>query len=395
MPRRADINVAESVPVTWAGNGSVYIVQTPAGVLYVIYVDTLSDVSFKKSTDGGLTWGRAVPVHAGTASALAVWYDRWSGIDAGLIHVVMTDSADDDTSYRTIDTESADALSTETDIFLGGTTAIGGHLSVTRAVGGNVYCKTVIDAGVEGGFFRLPAANVPNGAWDAARTVDEAMATLDQMILLPDFDAADTQDIMAIFWDSSADEISRKLYDDSGNAWAEASIATGMVESTTAQHPNIAVAADIANTRHVLVAWSGVDTVNADLRCWTVDAATITEVTNVVLNSTDDQGLAAISIDLQTGYWHVFYGGKSDGSETWNTAVNVYTKVSQDSGSTWGAETRVNVDGVSKVASLFTCPRLYLGPTVVAWYIDALQPDELRISVDVTEPRATYVAGLV
>ena len=30
--------------------------------------------------------------------------------------------------------------------------------------------KLLIDAGAEGGFFRLPNANVPNGAWDAART---------------------------------------------------------------------------------------------------------------------------------------------------------------------------------------------------------------------------------
>lgn len=234
MPRRADIHVADATSGQWLGAGTNYIIQTPAGVLYMVYADSLSDVAFRKSVDNGLTWTQPTTVHSGTTVQLAVWYDRWSNISAGLIHCVMTDSADDDTSYRTINTESSDALSTETDIFVGASTAGGMHLSVTRAVGGNVYCKTVIDAGAEGGFYRLPNANVPNGAWDAARTVDEAIATLDQMILQPDFDAADTQDIMAIFWDASANEVSRKLYDDSANSWSETSIAGSMTELSTA-----------------------------------------------------------------------------------------------------------------------------------------------------------------
>ena len=227
--------------------------------------------------------------------------------------------------------------------------------------------------------------------------MDEAIATLDQMILLPDYDAADTQDIMAIFWDASADEISRKLYDDSANSWAEASIATSMTElGTGTAFANFAVAPDPTNTRHVLVAWSATDTLNADLRCWTIDAGAITEVTNVVLNSTDDQGLCAVGIDTVTGYWHAFYGGKSDGSETWNTALNIYTKVSRDAGTTWGPETKMTT-GTADTATLrhlFTCPRFTKAP-IFAYMRDGAQTDDLRVNIDMTEPRATYVAGVV
>jgi hypothetical protein len=401
MPRRTSFAVADCVAAHWSGAGTNYVVQANNGAYYLFYVDAASDVSYRKSTDGGQNWGPAVlAATAGTTTNLAVWYDRWTDTTGTLgdrIHFVLTDSGNDDTFYRTLDT-SNDTLSTQTTIFLGASTAAGGHLSVTRAKGGNVYCKTVIDAGAEGGFYRLPNANVPSGAWDAARTVDETIATLDQMILLPDYDAADTQDIMAIFWDASADEISRKLYDDSANTWSETSIATSMVElSTATAFANFAVAPDPTNTRHVLVAWSATDSANADLRCWTVDASTITETSaNVVLNSTDDQGLAAVAIDTATGYWHVFYAGASGGSETWNTAVNIYTKVSTDSGATWGPETKMTIAATdtATLRHLYTCPR-FTGPPVFAYVRDGAQTDDLRFNADMTEPRATYVAGVM
>lgn len=396
MANRADILVAQVVTgsANWDGGGTRYLVPLHSDPLtiYCIYIDSQSDVAFRKSTDGGFSWGAPTVVFTGTTTALSVWYDRWSNISAGLIHLAYTESVTDDTLYRTINTESSDALSTQTTIFAGASTAPGGHLSITRAVGGNVYCKTVIDAGAEGGFYRLPNANVPNGAWDAARTVDEVIATEDNMILLPDYDAADNQDIMAIFWDSSASEISRKLYDDSANTWAETSIATSMTKlSTSTGFPNMAVAMDIANTRHILVAWSAVDTLNADLRCWTVDSGSITEVTNVVQNSTDDQGLCAIGIDLTSGYWHVYYAGKSNGSETWTSSVNLYKKVSTDGGTTWGDETLVTV-GASDIRTLMTAPRFNGAPGAL-WHRN-IALDELMYSRAILQPKAQMLVGI-
>lgn len=396
MPRRADILYADAITANYSGAATNYVIETPSGVLYVVFIDSQSDVSFRKSVDGGITWGATVVVFAGTTTNLSVWYDRWSGIAAGLIHCAYTESGGSDTLYRTINTESSDALSTQTTIFAGTSRAAGGHLSITRAKGGNVYCKTVIDAGAEGGFYRLPNANVPNGAWDAARTVDEAIATLDQMILVPNLTSADQQDIMAIFWDASADEVSRKLYDDSANSWGETSIAGTMVElSTATAFANFDIAVDLTNNRIVLVAWSATDAANADLRCWTITDSAITEVTNVVLNSTDDQGLAAIAIE-PGGIWRVFYCGISSGGETWITALNIYMKVSTDSGSTWGPETLVNQTGAAAtVRTLFTTPWNYSGRWCVAWYRDgAGSTDDLLLNVDHALPRAVSMLGV-
>jgi hypothetical protein len=399
MPRRADSLIDGGLPAAhWDGAGTNYIVQTPAGVLYAIYINAQVDVVFRKSTDFGLTWSGSTAVSSGTftnCTAVAVWYDRWSNIAAGLIHVVYSDSGVDDTAYRTINTESSDALSTETVIFAGASTLAGGHLSVTRAVGGNVYCKTVIDAGTEGGFYRLVNANVPNGAWDAARTVDEAIATLDQMRLLPDFDAADTQDIMALFQDASVTELSRKLYDDSANSWTETSISAAITElSTATAFANFNSAPDISNTRHVVVAWNATDAASQDLLCWTVDSGAITAKTDVVANATDDCGLAAVSIDLQTGYWYVFYGGPSTGTSTWPTSMHVYMKVSQDQGTTWGPETLVDAYPTGlDFRTLYTCPRIYKGPPI-AVFQGGISTRDLYASVDRTHTRARFELGV-
>jgi hypothetical protein len=389
VPRTADIFAATSNAATFQGGGTNYLVETTGGVLYLIYIDTNIDVVFIKSTNGGFTWSTPTVIFAGSATAVSVWYDRWSNIAAGLIHVAYQESATDDTFYRTINTASSDALSTQTTIFLGASTAAGGHLSITRAVGGNVYCKTVIDAGAEGGFFRLLNANVPNGAWDAARTVDETIATVDQMILLPDYDAADTQDILAIFWDASANEISRKLYDDSANSWSETSIATSMAEqNATSTWPDFAVAMDIANTRHFLVAWSGTDLASSRLRAWTVDSGSITALTDVVSSSTDDQGMTGITLDTNTGRLTVVYAGKTDGSETFPTAINIYRKFSDDSGTTWSGEELLTTVA-RDIAQLFVFPRRYINPYAVA-FVWNLSVDQLMVNVQLAQPQANF-----
>lgn len=396
MPRTVDLLVNNFDGAMFDGAGTCYLVQTTGGVLYLVFINQELDVEFRKSSDGGLTWSLGTIVFAGSATNLSVWFDRWSNIAAGLIHCAYTESVTDDTLYRTIDTASSDALSTQTSIFAGLSTAAGGMLSIARAVGGNVYCRTTIDAGAEGGFFRLPNANVPNGAWDAARTVDEALATTDQMILLPDYDAADTQDMLAIFWDASANEVSRKLYDDSANSWAETSIATSMTDSTAPNgFPNFSVAMDITNTKHYLIAWNGVDTASARLRAWTVDSGSITALTDVVSSSTDDQGMCGLMLDTTSGYLYAFYCGKTDGSETYATSLKIYYKVSTDSGSTWGAETRLDTGGPYDVDGLITCPRWVTGriPYPIMCFNDG-SPNSMRQVVQVTQPGAVGSIGM-
>ena len=396
MPRRADITLASTSSSTqWAGGGTQYVVQTPAGVIYIIYTDTGGDVSFKKSSDYGLTWSVPVDVSGAiTLTNLSVWYDRWSGLATDLIHVCWAEGAADDISYRTINAASSDALSNVVVVFAGGSTATGGRLSIARSRGGNVYINGVIDAGAEGGFWKLANADVPNGAWSAALTNPEALATTDQIILAPGF-AADANDMLAIFWDASANQISRYIYDDSANTWAESIFGapdTFTDTVATTAFPNFAITVDLTNSQLIVVAWNAVDAANADLKCYTVTEGAITAKTDVVLNSTDDQGLAGICLHLVTGYWWVFYVGKSDGSETYGTSTNVYCKCSQDSGTTWSAELKLSNQALD-ITWLITCMRQYLGNPIVAYHSDTVI-DEIIINIDIMQPKASYQIGI-
>lgn len=303
-----------------------------------------------------MSWATPVAISTKTnITHFSVWYDRWSGINAGLIHVAYTDSTGSDTSYRSIDTESSDTLSSETTIFNGVSAVVAGSsISITRARGGNLFCKATIDAGAEGGFSR----STDVGANWGSRTNTEALATTDQWLLVPGF-AADNQDIMCIFWDASADEISRYVHDDSANSWAETSIATSMVDqAASTNYPHFAVAVDLTNSQILLAAWSAIDASGADLLAWTITESAITALTNVVTDSTDDQGLCAFCIDTDNEDWYVIYAGLTDGSEIYATTLKLYYKKSTDDGSTWGSETALDSNtGLGSISGLFTCPR--------------------------------------
>ncbi|OGT32121.1 MAG: hypothetical protein A2W28_09700 [Gammaproteobacteria bacterium RBG_16_51_14] len=380
--------ISSAVNDNFSGAGTNYLVETPSRVLYAIYVDPFSDVIFRKSTDGGITWTNTTSIHAGTVIALAVWYDRWSGISAGKIHCAYTDNGVDDILYRSIDTENSDALSGATTVFLGSTAIAGGALSITRARGGNLVVAGSIDAGTEDGAWESTDAGA---TWASAMADPSEGGTTDQYHLLPGWNA-DTQDVMLIFWDASAEELSVKRYDDSANSWAETSIATTMVDTpASTSFPHFAVAVDLTNSRNVLVAWSAVDLANADLRCWTITDTAITEVTNVVLNSADDQGFCAISIN--NGQWTVFYAGKSNGTEVLPSAVNIYQKTSADSGSTWGAETLLS-PLTRSITWMVTAPRSVRNtPPVMT--LDGATPVMIRVAMDASLPRASYQAGVM
>lgn len=395
------INIGPMGSAQRDGAGTAYPVKTHDGNWYCIYVESNSlDVVYRKSTDGGITWGTAVTIGTVSATALAVWYDRWSGISAGLIHCAYTDSTSDDTFYRSINTESSDSLSSQTTIFAGSTTASGGALSITRARGGNLYCKTTIDAGAEGGFFR----STDTGATWGSRTNTEALATSDQWILVPGF-AADNQDIMCIFLDNSAGEISRYVNDDSANSWAKTSIDAGLVPvAATTNFPHFAATVDLTNSQILLVFWDTIDTAGQIMYGYTVTESAITAFgTNPVASATDDCGFAGIAIDTDTEDWYVYYGGNTDGSETWSSAINLYYKVSTDGGATWGSQTRLTQStetgpSVWSISYMGVCPRydtkgaVFWMPSTAAYILTIDEPAASSSSIDVTTVTANISA---
>lgn len=385
------IPISVVATVSWSGAGINYLVETVTGDLYVFFVDSLlSDVFYRKSTDGGVGWSGPVRIRLGTNQALAIWYDRWSGISGDLIHITYTDSSSDSIFYRNLDTTD-DSLATETTVFAGSTAISGGALTITRGRNGDLRVAGSIDAGTE------------DGAWsstDVGATWGDTIAdpsegeTQDQYLLLPGWNA-DTADVMLIFWDASSNELSVKRYDDSLNSWSETSIATSMIdEPAVNDFPHFAASVDLTNSRNIIVAWSDVDTANADLRCWIITDTAITETgANVVLNSTDDQGLCSISIDGDTGTWYVFYAGKSDGSETYSSTVKIYYKVSIDDGANWSTERNIGDFDIG-ANWLMSTPRITFFDFPRVGFADDGTIQTLYIIAPVSLPRVHYQIGI-
>jgi len=389
---RAEIIIGETVSNHYNGAGTNYVVETLNGVVYQVYVDRLADLKFTKSADGGLTWKDPVNIFTGNVLGVAVWYDRWSGISGDLIHIAWYEDATDDILYNNINTASGDALGGQTTVFAGNTAVSGGALSIVRGRNGDLRVAGSIDAGAEDGAWS--SADV-GATWGDTIADPSEGATQDQYFLLPGWNA-DTADVMLIFGDASANGLSVKRYDDSANSWAEtAIIADGSWVDFTAPNsfPHVAVAVDLANSRNIIVAWTAVDSLNADLRCFIIDDTTITETaTNVVLNSTDDQGLCAIGIEINSGDWYVFYCGKTDGSESFSTSVQVYYKVSTDDGATWGAETLLTSELHS--TQWLVCNPRFNGDAVVAFYNAVASAPRIMVSVSSQKPYARYQIGI-
>lgn len=386
MALRVDSYVQQASGVLqFNGGGTQYEVEIPNGNRYLFAVDNASDLTMKKSSDGGLTWSLPVAIFSGTMAAVSVWYDRWSGINADLIHVAYLESVGSDVLYRNVDAANSDALSTQTTVFAGASSATGSAFSIWKTRGGNLLCRGCIDAGAEPFFVR----SVDNGAnWTTrATTGATAIATQDQYLGVPGF-ASDNQDAMMLFWDASANAILKQIYDNSADSWTESTLASSMTDvAATTSFPHFAAAVDLTNSKILAIAWNGVDTANADLLCYYFDESTSVAKTDVVTNSTDDQGLAAIGIATDSGWWYAFYVGKSDGSEVVGTSVNAYYKISKDSGATWGSETLLTTIATN-YRWLITCPR-FTGAPRVALHLTSVF-NEIRSNVSV--PRVPCLA---
>lgn len=379
---RADVNLYPLNIPTFTGGGVHYVIQknAAASTYYIFFVDTAADLVYSKSTDGGFTWSTPILIFTGTIIALSCWYDRWSGISADVIHIAYTESGGSDILYRPLDI-SSDTLGTQTTVFAGTSTAGGGALTIWRSRGTNtIRVAGSIDAGAEDGAWSSTDAGA---TWGDTIADPSEGATQDQYLGLPGWNA-DTSDEMLIFWDASTNGLSVKRYDDSGNSWAESAIiADGTALDTLAAtvFPNMAAFVDLANSRNIVVAWTAVDAANADLRCFIITDTTITETAaNVVLNSTDDQGLCAIALDTGAATWYVFYGGKSDGSETFSSSINIYYKTSTDDGATWSSETLLTTQ-TRGLLWLATTPR-FTTNFITAWFND-LAADIITVSVNI------------
>ena len=301
---------------------------------YLFYVSNIGDngIRYRKTINGGLTWGAEVTVSVSTdGREPAVWYDRWTQGDSGtLIGIAYYTDGDGDIHFRTLDT-ATDILDVQRTIFNGVPGDLPTNLGLVKAVGGNYYVPmTSNSAGMQDRFFRSTDGGVN---WVERITVQDTGLS-DSFIVTPG-NEADSQDIYLFQCDFAAQEITLKVYDDSTNTFSETLI--------VAAYRWFTIKSAGASQRHsdghsILVMYGPIPVAATnDIRVFDVNgAASIVEKTQVI---TDVAGLTAeICIDQNTDDLYVPY---FRGPNT--TTQQLFFKVSRDGGTTWEAEQAYSV----------------------------------------------------
>lgn len=317
---------------------------TSPTVGYVIYVNSVNDLKYRKTVNGGANWAAAVNIRTGAIVCYDCWADWQTAGDAGTkIHIAYMDSDSDDIRYvyldTAIDTVGGDdqiEASQKADLDLA-PSRTDLQMSITKTRGGNLAVAFRYVAGpapVE--WFYMFYTSPDATTWTSKPSPWEA--ALDYIQLFPG-NEADNQDVWAVFWDLDATEISLKTYDDSGNSWSEQLIAVNMTPQTTA-FEQMGGQVRLSDGHLIFAAWSQYNNPASDLMTWDINGAgSIVAKTNI-LTDTPNYILASVFINQVNDDIYVAYiGGTAIATE-----VAAHYQKSVNGGANWGGQQAMQAD---------------------------------------------------
>lgn len=312
---------------------------------------------FKKTTDGGASFGTEQDVTSMNGVGFGLWYDRWTSGDTtgNNIYIVDEDGAGQ-CAFTVMDTTD-DSFSLFQTIVSFGTTDLQDtfdtqQVSITKARGGNLYAAFGANNSALNFFGQRFSRSTDGGTtWETRAQLIETNSTtaLDAIILIPG-NETDDQDIWAAYWDRTASEISLKVYDDSANSWSETSIATGMTLHGSGQLRNWQATTRHSDDHMILIAGTNTGQSTDDGRVWDINGSgSITEKANVFTNESNHIGVHIMCNQQNDDLYAGFFGS---GAEVFAT-LSVYYRISSDGGDTWGSVTLFNEDGTGSVRTMW------------------------------------------
>jgi len=310
-----------------------YWINATTGV--VVYSDASRNMRFSRTTNGGADWSDT-QIDSGTGlRSCACWFDQETPGDSGtLIHVTWADSGDNAIYYRTIDISDG-SQGTRRTVDAGvtvSTTHWNNRTAITKTVSGNIIVAFSTQSEIE----CYKSADLFATAGTDIADVFETTTEEDWLLLYP-ASTADDNDAVGIFWDRSANAISVKMYDDSGDSWTETAIASSMVDH--AYYKTMDAAVRHSDSHILLAAHNNYETATGDLMTWditpnSIASPTVTAKTNVFTDQ-DDSSLCAVMINQQNDDVYVAYTYGTD----FEVDTEVLYKKSDDDMGSWGGAT--------------------------------------------------------
>lgn len=303
---------------------------------YQFYADSGSnDLAYKKTTDGGQTWGSAVEVSNRLINGFSIWFDKWTPGQTGtVIHIGYIDDTGFDVYYKSLDT-ATDTLGTETLVYDGAGVDTRVHCSIAKMRGGNLYLWFTLTDTPDAGLYRSTDAGAN---WTERSDTGLVENDGDDIVSIFPGNESDNQDAWLLYLDRSANELSLKVHDDSGNSTTETAIGAMTWISLNTSGAGFSGSVRLSDNHLIVAFFNDYDIATGDLKVYDIGStASITAKTNIATDK-DDMFNPCVFINQTTDRIYVAYAGKADGSEDIGTSVTPSYQHSGDGGTTWSGE---------------------------------------------------------
>lgn len=314
---------------------------------YFFYTDADRSFVYKKTADGGLTFGTVVVIDANTCGAVSIWPKEWTTGDKThkMVHIAYMETATDDLFYISLDTAD-DSLTTRVSIKSSTSSPLSTSIIVNHA--GNLAIT-----------FNIRYANGPSGMWTADVTGDVAgtwtdradphVSNTDTCRLSPGIGGSgDDDDFWVVTYDESAKILKLLEFDDSANTFNTITIVDTSAETSPALFDTGFNLTHRWSDNHTIVGvWDNDDDADARLRTFDLGGSfgSPTATEKGVAASGAESAKVSMFIDQQTdklfcsyltgAAWESltkpYYVGSTDGGATWDSPTEtVLTDAAQD-----------------------------------------------------------------
>jgi hypothetical protein len=371
------------------------LVFTSDLVGYVFYADSTSDLVYRKTADGGKTWGSPVILEPDKVwHAVAVWYDQWTPGDTSgtLIHIAAAESATDDIWYHYLDTAD-DSLRSGGWVSTIDTTAIvrgtESNPGITKATDDALF---VFGSGTIGGVadaFAVASSTDSGATWgDTGFTATGGLDDQDQGQLLP----LAGGDVLLIFNDITANTLLSKEYDTTDDTWKNELTIDASWPDSTAYDVTWSASMYKSTGNVYLVGNNAVGAAGADIKSYkfTESSRTWATLTDVYTDAGATITMGSIAIDSNTGNLYGIYASSTPGTNIPNQMTWQY-RISTDDGVTWGGSNYLSTtenDFRYIRTNFMSDERLY-----VAWYSEDVNDIVGSLMADLTPPAAGPDSG--
>jgi hypothetical protein len=330
------LDASVGIPNEQYGTGAaVVFVNGTTG--YAFYFDGGPQLSYTKTTNGGVIWDTPVVVTSQTdAYTFAIWYDMWTpNYNGTLINIVFGETGTDSFFYKYLNT-TGDTLSTEVDATgdIGRLREEAQNPSIVRASSGNLFISGADDNSGNEDIWK----STNNGtSW--ASTTGSAFNTdfNDEFALIP----LPGGDIFALHADDSAADLIARRYNESTDAWiAGVTIDSTFDVSTTADlEASWGATLDLIRGYIYVVGNNNPGAAGADLESYFYNGTGWSTRTDVYTNIGAAGRGVKVSFGSNNNTVYATYTRAPGGTAT---SSDIYRVASVDNMTTWSGEVQVS-----------------------------------------------------